>query len=287
MSASAAPPPDGVLRAVTDDGSFRVIAATTTETTRGVLAAQRAEPEIARPFGNLVTGTLLIREAMAPGLRVQGIVRGAGGKGSLVADSHPSGTSRGLLLRSAGKAPELGRGALLQMMRSLPNGSVHQGVIEMPTSGEIAEGLMTYMQESEQIVSVIKVVTVVGAEGVVAAGGYIVELLPEARRGPLMVLTERLAAFPPLEELLAADTTAEGLVAELLYGMPYTETGRSDLAYGCQCSELRLIESLATLPRADIEDLVADDKPLEIKCEYCGRDYALAPDRLRALLTTS
>lgn len=278
---------DTVLRAVTDDGSFRVIAATTTATVAGVLAAQGVTGELARHFGNLVTGTLLIREAMAPGLRVQGIVRGAKGRGSMVADSHPDGTTRGILLRKDGEEPELGKGALLQMMRSLPNGSVHQGVVELPESLEIGDGLMVYMQESEQLVSVIRVVTSMGPDGVVTAGGYLVELLPEAKRGPLMVLTERLNDFPPLDALLLEGTTAEALVAELLYGMPYAETARGALAYGCHCNEMRLIEALASLPRDDIAELVSDGKPLEITCDYCGKDYALGPERLSAMLTES
>jgi molecular chaperone Hsp33 len=69
--------------------------------------------------------------------------------------------------------------------------------------------------------------------------------------------------------------------------MPYTLLAESALSYGCHCSELRVISSLATLPRSDLEELLRDNKILEISCDYCQKDYAISPSQLRALLMTS
>ncbi len=278
---------DTLVRAVTFDGSFRVIAAITTSTTSAVLRTQAASGATAAYFGQLLTGTILVREAMAPNLRVQGIVRGSGGKGSIVADSHPDGTTRGVMMRASDNPLELGKGALLQMMRTLPNGATHQGVVEVPEGGGINGALMNYMQESEQIVSVIDVATRVEDDVVQASGGYIVELLPEVQKGVLMVMTERLASFAPMSDLLAQGLDADGILEELLHAMPFERTARSELSFACKCSELRLIEALATLPRDDIEDLAKGDAPLEIRCEYCTKDYAIMPHQLRSMLASS
>ena len=126
---SSAPPEpvsrgtDTVLRAMTDDGAFRVITARTTETVRDATAAQAATGTTARMFGELLTGAVLYRETMAPQLRVQGILRGSNGSGSLVADSHPSGRTRGLVQLEQGKEIDLGDGAIIQMMRTMPGGT--------------------------------------------------------------------------------------------------------------------------------------------------------------------
>lgn len=295
MTDSAAPQEarDSVVRALTNDGAFRVITLRTTETVRGAIAAQKAEGDVARHFGDLVTGAILIREAMAPTLRVQAILKGAGGSGSLVADSHPDGTARGLAsfgakARAAGQAFSVGEGALLQVMRSLPSGAIHQGVVEVPPSGGISGALMAYMQDSEQVVSMIAVATIIDEGNVSAAGGYLVQLLPEVERGPLMVMTERLQDFTALEEILrTTDGSPDGLLAELLYGMPYTRTEESSLAFGCGCSQVRVVSSIATLPRADVEELLRDGKVLEITCDYCGKNYEVFPAQLRSLLTPS
>lgn len=283
-------PADTVVRAITDDGAFRVIAAITTSTVRGAVEVQRARGTAARTFGELVTGAILVREAMAPSLRVQAILKGATrGGGSMVADSHPDGTSRGLVGFGAhDDGDALPPATLLQVMRTLPNGAIHQGVVEVPVGEGVSGALMAYMATSEQIVSTIAVSAAVDDESVVAAGGYMVELLPEVERGPLMVMTERLAALPNLEEVLRSESlTPDALLGELLYGMPYTRLEESPLSFACGCSEVRVVASLASLPRTDLEELVHGGEVLDIRCDYCTRDYRIAPGQLRTLLTTS
>ena len=280
---------DSALRAMTDDGAFRVITARTTETVRRAIATQAAHGDTARRFGDLLTGAVLYRETMAPQLRVQAILRGTGGRGSLVADAHPDGGTRGLVkLPAAESRIELGPKAILQMMRSLPNGTIHQGVVEVPAAGGIPAALMAYMQTSEQVVSMIAVSCVMDAGEVVAAGGYLLQLLPEVKEGPLAVMTERLRDFEDIDGLLAQTAAdPEALLAELLYGMPFTRLAESPVSFQCRCSVVRLVASLATLPHADLKEMVDDAKPLEITCDYCGRGYSINPEQLRGLLEKS
>jgi molecular chaperone Hsp33 len=279
---------DSVVRAMTNDGAFRVITVRTTETVRGAISAQHGIGRTARYFGELLTGAILIRETMAPPLRVQGILRGAHGQGSLVADSHPSGMTRGLIqLPQSGRQVELD-GAVLQVMRTMPNGRIAQGVVEMPDAGGVSRALMAYMQISEQVLSMIAVSTVMVEDNVMSAGGYIVQLLPEVGRGPLMVMTERLRDFESIDQqLLRNDFSPRWLLDQLLYGMPFTHLDESQVSFECWCSELRLMEAMATLSKKDLEDLVRSGELLEISCDYCGKQYAIPPAQLRGLLDSS
>ena len=281
--------PDSVLRAITDDGAFRVITARTTCTVRGAVEAQAVAGTTARTFGDLLTGAVLFRETMAPQLRVQGILRGRGKSGSLVADSHPSGQTRGLVQLPEGKQDlELGPGALLQMMRTLPTGRLNQGVVAVPENGGVSEALMAYMQTSEQVVSMMAVGTRVENDEVVCAGGYLVQLLPEVDRGPLAVMTERLRDFENIDDQLAsAAFSPDMLLEQLLHGMPFTRLDESGVRFECWCSELRVVSALATLNRKDIEHLLADGQVLEISCDYCKKEYEIAPAQLRGLLDES
>ena len=278
---------DHVLRAMTDDGAFRVITARTTQTVRGVTAAQSATGKNARAFGDLITGAILYRETMAPDLRVQGLLRGSHGTGSLVADSHPSGSTRGLVRVEAGREIEVGAGAVIQMMRTMPGGTVNQGIVEVPEGG-ISQAIMEYMQTSEQVVSMISLATVLSESGVQAAGGYIVQLLPEVGRGPLMVMTERLRDFESIDARISAeDFSPEHLLDELLDGMPFTRLDDSRVGFDCWCDEVRVVSALSTLGRNDIEYLLEDGEVLEIDCAYCKREYRIAPARLQGLLEQS
>jgi molecular chaperone Hsp33 len=280
---------DSVLRAMTDDGAFRVVVAKTTGTVRGVFEAQGAAGPAVRAFGDLITGAVLFRETMAPNLRVQTVLKGVGGRGSLVADSHPSGATRGLIQLAEGEsAVDTGPGSLLRLVRTLPGGRVNQGVVELPAGGDVSQALMTYMQTSEQVVSMVAVGTVLDDDGLTAAGGYLVQLLPEVGRGPLMIMTERLRDFENIDaQLRDAAFSPEWLLGQLLYGMEYTRLEESALGFDCWCDELRLLSVLTTLDRSEIEELLSQGQPLEITCDYCKEEYRIAPAKLRGLLGAS
>ena len=279
---------DKALRAITDDGAFRVITIRSTDTVRAAIDAQKAEPDVARVLADLLTGAMLVRQSMSPDLRVQLILQ-ANMKTRLVADTHPGGIARGLVQRAPGSDMTYGPESVLQVARSLHNGGLQQGVVQMKEEGGVSAALMRYMQLSEQVVSMIAVGCDVDGEGrVVEAGGYLVQLLPEVVPGPLMVMTERLKDFEDIVPLLKAGKAEPAtLMEELLYGMPYTVVGSDAVAFGCTCDQARLAATLATLPKEDIESLINDGRVIDASCDYCGTNYQFAPEQLRGLLTQS
>ncbi len=279
---------DTVLRAITDDGAFRVITTRTTNTVKGAIAAQNGSGETARHFADLLTASVLFRETMAPQLRVQGIVKRAGA-GSLLADSHPSGMTRGLIqLAPGGKSFEMAEDTVLQLMRTLPGGRINQGFVRVGAEGGISHAFMEYMQVSEQVDTMLAVDSVFDEGGVTAAGGYMVQLLPEVGRGPLMIMTERLRDFQNIApQLRDASFSPEWLLDQLLYGMPFTRLEESGIGFDCWCDELRVMSALASLGRGTVEELVADGELLHMTCDYCGAEYQIAPGKLRGLLAES
>lgn len=279
---------DYAVRAVTDDGSFRVIVARTTETVRTVTEVQRARGETAKSFGDLLTAAVLFRETMSPGLRVQAILKGTGSPATLVADSAPAGYTRGLLQGADGNPIVAREGSLLQVMRTLHNGSINQGVVRVPPGGGISQAMMAYMHESEQVDTMLAVATVLGPGGEpVASGGYMVQLLPEVGRGPLAVMAERLEDFRTIDHLITADFSPEWLREELLYGMPFTALERTEISASCWCSESRLLGAIATLSKAEIRSMLDDGTPLEITCDYCKKEYAIQPSVLSGLVASN
>jgi len=276
---------DSCIRALTDDGSFRVMVARTTRSVRAIAQAQGAREGTAQNLGNLLTATVLFRETMSPGLRVQGILRCADRRGTLVADSAPEGRTRGLV--QGGKdGPILAtEGATLQMMRTLHNGSINQGLVRVPAGGGMTEAMMAYMRESEQVDTMLAVATSIGEDGtVLEAGGYMVQLLPEVGRAPLAIMAARLEDFRTIDHLLGPDFSAEVLLSELLYGMPYTRLEQSPVEFSCWCSTERLLAAIATLKPSEIRDLLEDGSPVQSTCDYCGKEYAIQTSQLSGLL---
>jgi len=274
---------DSSLRAMTDDSAFRVMAVNTTQTVREALTRQPASGLTRKTFGDLLTGAVLVRETMSPSQRVQAILKQRQQTGSLVADSHPTEGTRGLVSLPT-TSPEFPlTSSMLQIMRRLQDGRMHQGVVEVPTAGDVSDALREYMRVSEQVDTLVAVGTLFDGEELICAGGYLIQLLPGVGQAPLAFMSERVREFGHIDVHLASGAEPRSMITALLEGIPYTELGDSQLRFGCWCSAERLLGALSTLPKADIDDFIQRGEVLEISCDYCQRQYRIPPSKLVGL----
>lgn len=271
-----------VLRSMTDDGGFRLIAARTDSMVTAAVTAQGVGGHGAALFSELLTGAVLFRETMAPTLRVQCILDGPVAGTRLVADAHPDGGTRGVA--SGMDDATLGDGWLLRMARQMPHGRLQEGVIAVPREGGLSAALMTYMQESEQVVSVVVVKTIETGEGLLRAGGYIVQLLPELEAGALAIMTERLTEFPGIDDLLLRDASVSELTDFVLRDMPYTRLEERPVMFACRCSRERVAAALGSAARGEVELALREERPLETRCDFCRTPYHFDLAQLAALL---
>jgi molecular chaperone Hsp33 len=267
---------------MTNDGAFRLIAAVTTATARDAIAAQGVVGPLAGRLAELLTGAILVRETTAPGRRVQLVLRYADG-GTLVADSLPEGLSRGLATPNDVVGGGFAGDAVLQVNYTLPNGSLHQGVIDVPAAADVSSALMRYMHQSEQTVSMVVVEAVVEGGGLRAAGGYLVQLLPEAEKPIIDAMTARLESFERLDVLRDAEPSPDAIVDALFAGFPSTRLAESPLAFGCTCTEERVLAGIISLPVEDLKEMADAQQDIEVKCDACGRRYEVTAETLGAL----
>jgi molecular chaperone Hsp33 len=273
---------DRVMRAMTMDGAFRVIACVTTETARGALDAQGASGALALRLAELLTAAVLVRETTQPGRRVQMLWRDRRGA-ALVADALPDGTNRGMV-NPGERTPVAAVGDhVLQVDYTMPNGAMHQGVVAIPDGDDMSTALMRYMHQSEQTVSMVALAALPGPDGagVGVAGGYLVQLLPEATREVIDTMTAHLANLPPIGDMLPGASAAD-LVEAVLLGFPHAELATSPLTFGCTCSENRFILGILSLPADEVQSMI-DGDPLEVRCDACGAIYTIRPEALREL----
>ena len=280
---------DQLYVAITEDGAFRVVTANLTATVRQAVAAQGVTGKDAVTFGELLVATAIYRLTMAHTMRVQGVLKGSDSSKYILADSHPEGWCRGLVRRTKDKPVQIGKGALLQMMRTLASGELHQGVVELEPGASISDAMMTYFQQSEQLACQMEVCCEFEGDELLRAGGYVVELLPEAPEYGLAIMTARLETdfgqFP--EKFRQWEGSPTKLRDELLYGMDFSQTGHAEVTFGCECSRVRVLASLGTIGVSDLQEMIAAGETVELSCDYCGTDYRVAPEELRGLLSTS
>lgn len=282
-------PSDRVTRAMTSDGAFRVIAAITTGTSIEAARAQGLSGMGALKLAELITGAVLLRETTQPGRRVQILMRDGGG-GVLVADSLPDGTNRGIVnpgaadIRGVEIQPS-GGDTTMQVSYTMPNGALHQGLVAVPEGSDLSTALMRYMQQSEQTVSVIAVRALTEGGQVTAAGGYVIQLLPEAERTALKAMTQHLDGLDSLDSLLLEPiTSSRELVSRVLDGFEHDELADTPLRFGCTCSEERVLAGLASLGQDEVASLLEGEAVLEVRCDACGQRYEIEPDELRQVV---
>jgi molecular chaperone Hsp33 len=280
--------PDRVVRAMTQDGAFRLIAATVTDTARGALGSQATGDELGLRLAELIAAAVLVRETTQPVRRVQLVWRDRRG-GSLVADSMPEGLCRGLV-NPGESVPVLVAGDhRLLVNYIMPNGAPYQGVIGVPDGDDFATALMRYFKESEQITAMVAMTALPGPGGVRAVGGYVMQVTPEATRPGLDAMTAHLAALdqhlallPPIAVMLDAEqASADALCKTVFAGFEYADLASSPLAFGCNCSAVRIMSGILTLPAAEVDSML-DGDALEVRCDGCGQNYRIEPDELRA-----
>jgi molecular chaperone Hsp33 len=266
---------------MTVDGAFRVIAAITTDTVRSALAAQTTGDDLGLRLGELITGAVLLRETTQPARRVQLLWRDRNG-GTLVADALPDGANRGIVSPGEDTQVQPGGDHILQVHYTLPNAAMHQGAVSIPAGEDMSSALMRYLHQSEQILAMTAVTALPGPGGVRVAGGYVIQLLPEATRETIDAMTDHVGAMDPLSTLLDGRApTAAGLIEALMGDLPYEELAASSLHFGCTCSETRVMSSILTLAEDEVEAMLGGD-PLEVRCDACGRQYKIAIEQLRA-----
>lgn len=270
---------------MTDDGAFRVLAVRTTDTVRGIVAAQEVSGVSASCLGEVVTAAVLVRETMAPGNRVQVLFTDRIGT-RIVGDAHPDGDTRGLAQiadQVLGVLP--GDGGILQVVRVVRPGKSHQGYVETTDDGGVGSALQHYFLQSEQVESMLALSCVVDDGGVRASGGFVIQLLPEVTEPPLARMRERLESLGDLgPRILRSDADPGAMLAELLDGVDHTMLADSPVRFRCPCGPDRVLAAASTLGEAELRELLERGEEMSISCDFCRTRYQVGPADYRRIL---
>lgn len=152
-------------------------------------------------------------------------------------------------------------------------------------TGEIGEDFAYYLTESEQTPSAIGLNVLLDEnDKVKVAGGFMVQVLPGASEEEIARYEKRLQEMPAISHLLASKNHVDDLL-EAIYGdEPYKRLSEEPLSFQCDCSRERFEAALMTLPKADLQAMIDEDKGAEIVCQFCGTKYQFNENDLEALI---
>ncbi|HEQ4513039.1 Hsp33 family molecular chaperone HslO [Streptococcus pyogenes] len=152
-------------------------------------------------------------------------------------------------------------------------------------TGEIGEDFAYYLAESEQTPSAIGLNVLLDEnDKVKVAGGFMVQVLPGASEEEIARYEKRLQEMPAISQLLASKNHVDALLDAIYGDESYKRLSEEPLSFQCDCSRERFEAALMTLPKADLQAMIDEDKGAEIVCQFCGTKYQFNESDLEAII---
>ncbi|MGB3241217.1 MAG: Hsp33 family molecular chaperone HslO [Geitlerinemataceae cyanobacterium] len=289
---------DQLIRATAADGGIRCVGVITTRLTQEVKSRHNLSYVATAALGRTMAASLLLASSMkTPESRVNIKVSGEGPLGGILVDGRLDGTVRGYVGNPHIELPPKPNGKLdvggavgsqgyLYVVRDVGYGYPYSSTVEL-VSGEIGDDITHYLASSEQTPSALLLGVFVGAEGVTAAGGILLQVLPKAAKDEELVATleSRVAGLSGFTPLLQAGKSLPTIFEELLGDMGLEILPEVQMVrFHCGCSWDRMLGALKMLGEAELQDMIEQDDGAEATCHFCGEVYHANGEHLADLI---
>lgn len=289
---------DLIVSASAPVDGFALVAGVTTELVRETQRRHGLSPTATAAAGRLVTGAALLGAGLKGALRISLQIAGNGPLRGVVADAWLAGEDRiaarsyvkvpqaDLPLNAAGKfdvAGAVGAGSL-HVTKAYEEGVPYAGVVPLE-SGEIAEDLAAYLLKSEQIPSAVALGVLADPTGVVAAGGAIAQILPDADDRAVAALEERALTMPPITKLIAEGADAHALLHAIAGNATLRSHRSFDVSFACRCTREKVETALAGLGADELRKMARERPETEATCEFCKKIYVFTSAELDELVS--
>jgi molecular chaperone Hsp33 len=165
-------------------------------------------------------------------------------------------------------------------------GYPYSSTVEL-VSGEIGDDLTHYLVTSEQTPSALVLGVFVSADGVEAAGGLLLQILPRAAEDPeiVSILENRLSTLTGFTPLLRANKTLPQMFNALVGDMGLDILPETQLVrFNCPCSHDRMLGALKMLGEDELQDMIEKDDGAEATCHFCNEVYHTDSQQLAQLI---
>ncbi len=289
---------DQLIRATAANGGIRAVGVITTRLTEEARGRHQLSYVATAALGRTMSAGLLLASNMKrPGSRVNIRFKGNGLLGGILVDAGLDGTVRGYVDNPEVELPPNSKGKLdvggavgkegyLYVVRDVGYGYPYASTVEL-VSGEIGEDIAHYLVTSEQTPSALVVGVFVGADGVAASGGILIQVLPKAARDEALVqiLESRVASLSGFTPLLQSGLSLPEIFEQLLGDMELQILPETQLVrFHCGCSFDRVLGALKMLGEAELQDMIEKDRGAEATCHFCGEVYQASSDELAQLI---
>lgn len=287
---------DYLVRAIGYNGQVRAFAAHTTEAVNEAQRRHNTWPLVSAALGRAMTASVIMGAMLKGEDKLTVKIEGNGPIGPIIIDADAKGDVRGFVtngqvhfdLNEHGKLDVragVGTEGFLTVVKDLGMRDMFSGQTPI-VSGEIAEDFTYYFASSEQVPSSVGLGVLVNPDNtILAAGGFIIQLMPGCEEGTIDAIEQHLSTIEPVskmiekgmspEEILEAVLGTEGNV-QLLSTMP--------VKFQCQCSKERFSAAILGLGVKEIQDMIDEVGQIETQCHFCLETYNFSEAELQGLI---
>lgn len=287
---------DYIIRGTSTDESVRFFSCITTGMVEEARKIHNCSPVSIAALGRMLTaGSMMgiMLKSDKDTMTVQ--INGKGPAGSIVVVSDNTGNTRGyisnpnveLMQREDGKL-DVGRAVgvdgVLTVIKDLGMKEPYVGQIPI-ISGEIGDDISSYFATSEQTPTAVGLGVLVEVDGhAAAAGGFIIQLMPEANEEVITKLEERLGSIKSVTEMISSGLDAEGMIKDILGDIEYRVYEEKQVEYKCNCNKERLERALISIGKKELEELIEEQGKAELVCHFCNSKYHFDNEELIRIL---
>lgn len=289
-----------LISALSNNKEVRLFMIDSTEMVEAARKTYNMSPVSIAALGRTITAGSLIGRTLKNNkdqLTIQ--IKGSGAIETIIAVAKPNSQVKGYIsnphvetrLNEAGKLDvggSVGKEGDLYLIRDYGLKEPYVGHSKL-VSGEIAEDLANYFMYSEQQPTVVSLGVFVDSEGKVsAAGGLLIQPLPDASDETLVKIEEAMQSLPAISSLIKDEKTLtlEEIVKKYFSSLEFKITDQIAAGLYCDCSRERMQEALVSLGKDELETMIDEDDGAEIHCHFCNTNYKFDADDLRKIINS-
>ncbi len=285
---------DYIVSAMAAGEQIRAFACTTRNLVEHARSIHNTSPVMSAALGRMLTAAAMMGSMMKGEKDILTLqIKSEGPAGGITVTADSSANVKGYANVSEVIIPAKPNGKLdvsgaigpgtLRVIKDLGLKEPYVGEVALQT-GEIAEDLTYYFAVSEQVPSSVGLGVLMNRDNTVRqAGGFIIQLMPYASDEVIGILEENLKSLSSVTTMLDGGDTPESMLGKVLNGLDIEFTGKMGCAYKCNCNRERLERVMLSLGRKELDEMIAEGKPVEVGCSFCNTKYVFTPEELAQL----
>ena len=182
------------------------------------------------------------------------------------------------------KRKAVGANGFLNIIKDIGLKNPYVGTVPL-VSGEIAEDFTNYFAVSEQKPTVVALGVLVNKDGVLASGGYVITLMPDATEEEIEKIENAIKNVKPISKMLEEKMQIED-IAKLVSGDDNIKLIEDNIipVYECDCSKEKMEKGFITIGKEEMTKILNEDGKAELVCHFCNKKYNFTKEEIKDLI---